>query len=187
MEFEKFNPNKHSVETVANLIYEVDFRTFDSFYENKNKACKDIARRLLTLEEDYLYTIVEKGKLIGIISFYIHKKPTFIQTLKEFTSFKLLAIDILDYFVLSDVERGDVYIAELSISSECRGKGTGTKVINQVIDYGKNNNYNKIKLDADFRNTEARKLYEKLGFKIFNQKKFLKRGMYNMEYKLSSP
>ena len=31
----------------------------------------------------------------------------------------------------------------------------------------------------------AKALYEKMGFKVFNKKSFLKRGMYNMEFKLS--
>jgi ribosomal protein S18 acetylase RimI-like enzyme len=41
-------------------------------------------------------------------------------------------------------------------------------------------------LDADFRNLGALKLYESLGFSVFNQKssKILdpERGMYNLEY-----
>ena len=44
-------------------------------------------------------------------------------------------------------------------------------------------------LDADFRNAGAKRLYEKLGFKQFNQKRVkiasFERGMYNMEFIVS--
>ena len=57
-----------------------------------------------------------------------------------------------------------------------------------VINYAKSKNYKRVTLDADFRNHGAKRLYERIGFKVFNKKsvKFLnfERGMYNMELKL---
>lgn len=184
MKFEAFNPDKHTIEEVAGLIYDVDFRTFDSLYKSKGKAVRDISKGLLKHGDDNLYAILDHDKIIGIIVLYINKKPSFILSLKAFTSFKLLAISILDYFVIADVNYGDVYIAELAVSEKCRGKGIGSKAIEKVIDYARQNNFKRVTLDADFRNDGAKRLYEKLGFKVFNKKEFLKRGMYNMEYDL---
>ena len=48
----------------------------------------------------------------------------------------------------------------------------------------KKNGFKRVILDADFRNPKAKALYERLGFKVYNKKSFLKRGMYNMEFKL---
>ncbi len=184
MNFEKFDSKEHSVNQVADLIYDIDHWTFDSLYKNKESAVKDISRDLLNHDHDDLYVIVCKGEIIGIIVLWINKRPSFIQYLKEFTSFKLLAIDILDYFVISDVNEDEIYIAELGISSKCRGKGIGSKVISKVIEKASEDNFKKVKLDADFRNTGAKRLYEKLGFKVFNKKEIFKRGMYNLEYDL---
>ena len=65
------------------------------------------------------------------------------------------------------------------------GQGLGGKVINEVIEYAREKNLNRVLLDADFRNTGARRLYEKIGFKEFNRKRVkfpgFERGMYNME------
>jgi GNAT superfamily N-acetyltransferase len=73
---------------------------------------------------------------------------------------------------------------EIAIDENQRSKGYGTKVIKDVIDYAQKNDYKRVILDADFRNPKAKALYERLGFKVYNKKSFLKRGMYNMELKL---
>ena len=126
--------------------------------------------------------IVQDGEIIGILIYYISEFPKHF----NFKSLRLLIVDILDYFVLCDVRPGDLYIAELAIDKSLRGEGLGGKVIDDVIEYARSNKLKRVILDADFRNTKARKLYERKGFKVFNKKQVkilsFKRGMYNMEY-----
>ena len=99
---------------------------------------------------------------------------------------KLSYISFLDRLVLSKVNNDDLYIGEIAINPENRGQGLGKLVINKIIKYAKNEGYKRVVLDADFRNLGALKLYESLGFSVFNQKssKILdpERGMYNLEY-----
>ena len=186
MRFEKFDSTKHNITQIADLVYDVDFRTFDSVYKNKNNAIRDISRMLEKHELDHFYVVLEDGKVMGIVKFHIHNKPSFIHSLLGFTSFKLLLIDILDYFVLSEVNDNDLHIAMLAISDKYRGKGVGSKVLNKVIKHGKKGDFKRITLDADFRNDGAKKLYEKMGFRKFDKKSLkigkFERGMYNMEY-----
>jgi ribosomal protein S18 acetylase RimI-like enzyme len=116
-----------------------------------------------------------------MIIVYTHdKKPK-----SHFSSLKLLFVEILDHFVICDIKKDDIYIAEIAIDENQRSKGYGTKVIKDVIDYAQKNDYKRVILDADFINPKAKALYERLGFKVYNKKSFLKRGMYNMEFKLS--
>ena len=42
--YETFNPEIHDVFKVASLSYDVDFRTFDLFFKNKDEAIKAIAK-----------------------------------------------------------------------------------------------------------------------------------------------
>ena len=182
MRYETFNPEVHDISKVARLEYDVDFRTFDMLFKSSDSAVKAISNSLRDESlETFLVILDDDNEIIGIAVYYVSEFPRHF----NFKSLRLLIIDILDYFVLSDVGPGDLYIAELAIDSSLRGQGLGHKVLNDFICYAENENINRILLDVDFRNSGARKIYEKMGFKEINKKriKFLsfERGMYNME------
>ena len=178
MEYLNFNPQIHDITKIATLKYNVDFRTYDKLFCSKEKAIAALEKNLK--KEECIKVIYDNEDLIGMLVAYTHdNQPTF-----HFSSIKLLIVDILDYFVICDIKKDDVYIAEIAIDENQRSKGYGTKVIKDVIDYAQKKGYKRVILDADFRNPKAKALYERLGFEVYNKKSFLKRGMYNMEFKL---
>jgi len=180
MKYVTFNPQIHDINKIATLQYNVDFRTYDNLFNSKEKAIATIAKNLKKKDET-IKVIYDNETIIGMIITYTHdKKPKF-----NLNSLKLLIVGILDHFVICDIEKDDIYIAEIAIDENQRSKGYGTKVIKDVIDYAQKNGYKRVILDADFRNPKAKALYERLGFKVHNKKSFLKRGMYNMEFKIS--
>lgn len=179
MKYVTFDSEIHDSNKIATFIYDVDFRTFDKLFSSRKKAISAIEKSLK--REECIKVIYDDETLIGMLMFSTYEKK--IKT--HFTSFKLLIVDILDYFVICNIKKGDFYIAGFAIDENQRSKGYGTKVIKDVIDYGRKNSYKRVILDADFRNPRAKSLYERLGFKVFNKKSFLKRGMYNMEFRLS--
>ena len=73
----------------------------------------------------------------------------------------------------------------MAIDESLRGQGLGRQVVLDVIDYARSKNLNRVTIDADFRNAGAKKLYERIGFNIFNKKRVkigsFERGMQNME------
>lgn len=184
--YETFNPEIHDVRHVARLVYDVDFRTFDLFFKSDEKAVDAISRYLSKKGIDPHYKVIldENKNIIGYVSVYLpddsHKF-----VLK---SFRLYLVDILDYFVLCDIGENDLYLAEIAIDKSQRGRGLGKNVILDVIDYARSKNYSRVILDADFRNTGAKKLYESIGFVEFNKKRVkiasFERGMHNMEFSL---
>lgn len=184
--YETFNPEIHDVSHVAGLVYDVDYRTFDMFFKSDKQAIDAISKYLMKKElSDYFKVILDDDhNIIGYLSIYLHDGG------HEFLlkSLRLYVVDILDYFVLCDIEEGDLYIAEVAIDEFQRGKGLGRKVICDVIDYAKSKNYSRVLLDVDFRNESAKKLYESIGFKEYNKKRVkicsFERGMYNMEFNL---
>jgi ribosomal protein S18 acetylase RimI-like enzyme len=178
MEYVTFDPQTHDVNKIATLRYNVDYRTYDNLFNSKEKAIAALGKNLK--KDDCVKVIYDNGNIIGILIAYTHDK----QPKTHFNSFKLLIVSILDHFVICDIKKDDFYIAELAIDENQRSKGYGTKVIKDVIDYAKKNDYKRVILDADFRNPKAKALYERLGFNVYNKKSFLKRGMYNMELKL---
>ena len=185
MKYETFNPDKHDLFKVAKLVYDVDFRTFDMLFKNQDSAIKTIARDLPKRGlGDYFKVILNDDEIIGVLMIYNSR----VSHKFYFKSFKLLIVDILDYFVLADIRDDDLYIAEIAIDSKLRGQGIGRKVIGDVIDYARRKGYKRVIIDADFRNKGAKRLYEKIGFRKFNKKRVkigkFERGMYNMELKL---
>lgn len=182
--YETFNPKVHDVCHVARLVYDVDYRTFDMFFKSDRQAIKAISKYLAKKELNDYYKVIldDDNRIIGYISIYLHDD----EHKFYLKSLRLYLVDILDHFVLCDIKQGDLYLAEIAIDQSQRGKGLGRKVIQDIMDYAKSKNYNRIILDADFRNTGAKKLYESLGFKEFNKKRVkigsFERGMYNMEF-----
>ena len=183
MIYENFNPKIHNTRKVAELVYDVDFRTFDLLFKDKENAISTIENDLKKHEETPTFKVIlnEEGEVIGMLMAYISKMPHDLRI----KALKLVIVDILDYFVLCDIKEGDLYVAELAIDSSLRGKGLGKQVLDDVVCYARDRNLNRVILDADFRNEGAKKLYEKLGFKVFNKKRLklvnFERGMYNME------
>ncbi len=179
MKYVTFDPEIHDVNKIATLQYNVDFRTYDKLFNSKKNAVATLEKNL---KKDGCTKVIYDGEnIIGMLIIYTHDRQPEI----SFKSLRLLIVAILDYFVISDIKKGDIYIAEIAIDENQRSKGYGTKVIKDVIAYGQKKGYKRVILDADFRNPKAKALYERLGFKVYNQKSFLKRGMYNLEFKLS--
>lgn len=171
---------------MAKLVYDVDYRTFDMFFKSDKQAIGAISKYLSKKKSnDYFKVILDDDKnIIGYVSIYLHDDG------HDFylKSPRLYIVDILDHFVLCDIEKDDLYLAEIAIDESQRGKGLGRKVVCDVINYAKSKNYKRVTLDADFRNKGAKKLYEKIGFKEFNKKRVkigsFERGMHNMEFNL---
>ena len=186
MIYETFNPEIHDVRHVARLVYDVDYRTFDMFFKSDEHAIDAISKHLLKKKSNKYFKVIldDNHDIIGYVSIYLHDDEHDF----HLKSPKLFLVDILDHFVLCDIEKNDLYLAEVAIDESQRGKGLGRKVVCDVIRYAKSKNYDRVILDADFRNKGARKLYESIGFKEFNKKRVkiasFERGMYNMEFNL---
>ena len=178
MEYVNFNSQIHDLNTIATLKYDVDFRTYDKLFSSKQKAIMALGKNLK--KDECMKVIYDNEDIIGILVIYTHDK----NHKMNFNSLKLLIVDIWDWFVTCDIKKDDMYIAEIAIDEKQRSKGYGTKVIKDVIAYAQKNGYKRVILDADFKNPKAKALYERLGFKVYNKKSFLKRGMYNMEFRL---
>ena len=184
--YETFNPKIHDIKHVARLVYEVDYRTFDMFFKSDTQAINAISKYLAKKKSNEYYKVIldDNGDIIGYVSIYLYDDDY------EFhlKSWKLFLVDILDHFVLCDIEKGDLYLAEIAIDESQRGKGLGRQAVLDVIDYARSKNFKRVILDADFRNEGAKKLYESIGFKEFNKKRVkiagFERGMHNMEFNL---
>ena len=109
--YETFNPEIHDVSRVARLVYDVDFRTFDMLFSKENaiKAISsDLRKRKITPN---LKVVLDDGEIIGMLKVETsHKAHDF-----RVKSLRLAVVDVLDYFVLCDINDDDFYIAEIAV------------------------------------------------------------------------
>ena len=201
--FREFNPEIHDVYKVAELVYDVDERTFANIFSSREEGIEAIKERLLydfSLEgdENELYYVffddddVEEENIIGMFNGgkgvthnYFRYSLSLFHHMKFSQAWGLAKVNFLDSFVLVDVEKDDFYICELAVLSSCRGRGYGKEALTQLIQLARDLDCKRVVLDADFRNDGAFRLYSSFGFEVFNEKCFkhlgIKRGMRNME------
>lgn len=67
---------------------------------------------------------------------------------------------------VNDPENETAYITTISIVKKYKGQGLGKMLLNDCVDFAKNNGFNKVKLEVSKINTAAILFYEKQGFAI---------------------
>jgi ribosomal protein S18 acetylase RimI-like enzyme len=70
--------------------------------------------------------------------------------------------------VVMDITWKSAYIWDLFVRKECRNKGIGTALLNDTFEYLKSIGADKVGLLVNYGNENARKLFEKSGFKLWS-------------------
>ena len=58
------------------------------------------------------------------------------------------------------------------VADSHRGQGIGTALLQRIVDYGKAQQFNRVRLDVIDTNTSARKLYQRFGFKVTKEESY---------------
>lgn len=136
---------------------------------NPQKAKKIIEASMNT---DYCFSATSESELIGCIAFQIGEK--------NFLSFSLRNL-VLIYGIWGGIKRAvklstlthktakdEVYIEAIAVDEDFRGRGIGRKLINEVLEYGRKNNYKTLSLEVINTNPRAETLYKNIGFRVIN-------------------
>ena len=62
-----------------------------------------------------------------------------------------------------------LYLSRLIVKKECRGKGYGKAITQHILTLAKKKGYREIALGVNRDNTGAVRLYEKLGFTVYEE------------------
>ena len=115
-----------------------------------NSPDLETIKHLLTTDFDDFWNLsILQSELDNSRSYYIIAKED-----REILGFAGI-IDTVDQFEITNIV----------VKKTCRHKGVGTLLLNELIEYAKKNNKNKIFLEVNEKNIPAIKLYEKNGFK----------------------
>lgn len=69
-------------------------------------------------------------------------------------------------------EPGELVMDGIAVDPEARGKGVGSTLLNEIRRYAKQYNYERIRLDVVDTNPRAKKLYERIGFRVTRTEQF---------------
>ena len=132
------------IQSLNNLLFELEKNNYDS-----------------TLIKDWPLTVEGKEYFSNLIN-------------NNYVIVAELNNNILGYLAGTINEKGsyeEVQYGEINnmlIKDECRGLGIGKLLINNFIDYCKQNRINNVKVTASFKNKNAIEFYKKNGFEEFD-------------------
>lgn len=202
MIIEEFNPKVHNSLKVAELMFNVDLRTYKHFFKTKKQAIDAInlkIQRFYDSPSDYkIYLALDKSssKIMAMVHFskgrnsnLLYDTIILFKNLNIKLAFYFSLVEFIDNKTLAVCNSNDLYLAEIAVAEGYRGQGLATKLINMLISKAKDEGYQRVILDVDFKNPKALKLYQKIGFKIYDKRSLTilnhNKTMYNMEYVLS--
>lgn len=133
---------------------------FEYFFQQKGNQ--------YSFENTLLYE--ENGEIIGSITGYDGGKldelrnPFLEHLLNEFG---------FNQIPENETEAGEFYLDTVSVSMNHQGKGIGRKLIEAMIHHTKEKGFDKVGLLVDVENPAAKKLYERIGFKVIKTKNLM--------------
>jgi len=97
----------------------------------------------------------------------VQREKTIRELDKHKDDMRIIIVDNKDVGVTTFYEEDNKYIVGLiMVHPDCQGLGIGTKIINDYINIAKNEN--KDIFIKTYKYNQAKKLYERLGFKVYN-------------------
>ncbi len=126
--------------------------------------------------------VVEEGnEIIAAVNLY---DGAMLRELREPVIKYIKAHLDLDLNVEDETQPGEYYIDSLGVNPNQQGKGIGSKLLKFLIDEYVNKNKQTLGLLVDEENTNAKKLYLKLGFKHVGNKIYVGKNMAHLQIKL---
>lgn len=157
------------------------------FSNNKDVSLThDLFQKFIALpanQYSYENTLVaeEQGKIIGAIIGYDGGKleelrTPFVEYIRNHCGFEGAPED--------ETEEGEVYLDTLAVYPQHRGKKVGQRLIEAFIEQSREKGFSKIGLLVDPENPHAKRLYERVGFKVEGLKPLLGTTYEHMVYEI---
>lgn len=151
--------------------------------ENIEKANAFLAHFVAQENNQYsyqnIYVAEENNEILGQISIYDGAK---LQELRQPIWDKIKADRDVDYWAENETEAGEMYIDTLAVSPNTQGKGIGKQLIQYAIDEVVVKQKKVLGLLVDKDNPAAKRLYERIGFKVVKDIRIFGKVMEHMQY-----
>jgi ribosomal protein S18 acetylase RimI-like enzyme len=200
MNLVKLDLNKHDVDLVSELIYETDISLFTTFLDkDRTNAIEKLRKLIIAGKNSYGHEHIYIGeddntKVMGILIAFRGDEINYLEEITifkhemEFLNFLKLSFvkPIYDKIAASLIENDDLYIGNLVVADSLRGQGIGSEILKNSFQLATDKKCKRVLLDVTFENFNAKRLYERTGFKVCGEKQFKlmgkSEGTYGMEY-----
>ncbi len=151
--------------------------------EDSVKANDFLAYFIAREDNQYSYQNIfvaeEEGTLVGQISLY---DGAYLHQLRQPIWDKIKSDRNIDYWAEDETQAGEIYLDTIAVSPLVQGKGIGKQLLQFAIDEYVEKQNKVIGLLVDNDNPNAKRLYERMGFRVVKEKKIFGKIMEHMQY-----
>jgi len=150
-------------------------RLYDEAFGKKfSVAVRSDESRLLLLNNcfnlEYAIVAISESKLIGIAGFHTPSGSltdgiTYSELLSHLGCIKGNWAALIFSLYERKPTPGELIMDGIVVHSDARGKGVGSRLLEEVASYAKEHEFGRVRLDVIDINSKAKKLYERKGFK----------------------
>jgi ribosomal protein S18 acetylase RimI-like enzyme len=156
------------------LYHEAFGKKFSVAVRSEKKRISLIQKGLTT---EYAIVVLSDNKLLGIAGFHtstgsLTGEITYKNLVSELGFFKGNWAAIIFSMHDRKPKKGVLLMDSIAVQADLRGKGIGSKLLEEITGYAQNNNFNNVRLDVIDTNLQAKKLYERKGFETVNTDNF---------------
>jgi len=171
--YQKGLPEKHKSNAVR--LYD------DAFGAKFSVAVRSYEKRIFLLNScfmpEYAIVAIYDGKLIGIAGFHTPNGSltggiTYRHLISQLGFIKGNWAALIFSLYDRKPTPGELVMDGIVVHSDFRGKGVGSRLLEEVVTYAKENEFNRVRLDVIDINPKAKKLYKRKGFKAVKSEYF---------------
>jgi ribosomal protein S18 acetylase RimI-like enzyme len=154
---------------VAEILYEAFSDSYLPLFHSKSNSIKLLQKHI---RQDLTLTAIEDGVVIGVAGLAFKGRNFFNPTLLQVIN--VLGLDVIHYITKGsplnfELSADEVNIDSLAVRSDTRSRGVGTLLVSWICDHYKKNGYTKTSSHVIDKNIDARRFYERLGFKTVSE------------------
>ncbi len=129
-----------------------------------------------SLDLELALMALQQGRLVGFVGLQYENRPFFRFERSHFTQelgfLRGLLVYLLFNLFATQILPQEMFINVIVVDVSVRGKGIGTSLMQAVFEIAQQNQFHAVVLDVIDTNPDARRLYERLGFKPVRMRKY---------------
>jgi ribosomal protein S18 acetylase RimI-like enzyme len=158
--------------------------TFQLIGEKDLEKANDFLAHFIAQENNQysyqnIFVVEDNSEILGQISLYDGAR---LSDLRQPILDKIKADRSVDYWAEDETQAGEIYIDTFAVNPLAQGKGIGKKLLNFAIEEIAVKQQKVLGLLVDKDNPAAKRLYERIGFKVVNAVYIFGKEMEHLQY-----